>query len=182
MTPESTLAPPARSNGLLQFILFGLIGASGVIVDFAVVFICREWFGLDVRIGIFPAFIFAVTWNYELNRRITFKREGKHIPWLRSYMSFVLICLAGLLVRWLATHTSIEYAGLRGDRFLSMSLALLDQAGQNTPDAFQSFGLTLPAIRLSYVAYVLGIGVASLFNFFGSKWFAFATPKDTTQK
>lgn len=161
---------PTFFRTFLQFFLFGLIGASGIIVDFAVVSFCREFFQLDVRVGIFPAFLFAVTWNFELNRRITFREEGQQLSWMRAYLYFVLICLAGLAVRWVATHLCIETLGLRGDRFFAISFEMIDKAqgGQKIPL------LQLPQIRLSYIAYIVGIGVASLFNFFGSKWFAFA--------
>ncbi len=133
-----------------EFITFGLVGVSGMGVDFSVVVLLRELFGLDVRIGIFPAFIVAVTWNYELNRRITFKSS---VPIsLHSYLAFLLTCTGGLAVRWLATHAMIEFLGFRDDAFLEL--------------------LSL-RIRLSYIAYVAGIGVGYLFNFVGSKFFAF---------
>lgn len=175
-----TPTPVSTSNSFFQFILFGLIGVSGMVVDFVVVLICREWFHLDVRIGIFPAFFFAVTWNFELNRRITFKQEGIQLPWLRSYFSFVLICLAGLGLRWIATHVCIEYIGLRGDRFFALSLDLFGpEHSALTQSGIASSGLQTPLIRLSYIAYIVGIGVASLFNFFGSKWFAFAAQESS---
>lgn len=173
MSTTPAEAPASEPNGFFQFILFGLIGVSGIAVDFVVVLICREWFDLDVRIGIFPAFVVAVTWNYELNRRITFREEGAKVPWMRGYIAFVLICLAGLGMRWIATHACIEWGGLRGDRFFSLSLDYLDLQGGHV----ETGAIQLPFVRLSYIAYLLGIALASLFNFFGSKWFAFAPAK-----
>lgn len=141
-----------RWRTVWQFFVFGLIGGSGVIVDTAVVVLCREAWGIDVRLAAIPAFVVAVSWNYELNRRITFQKEVKEteVNRRRSYIIFVLVCLIGLIVRIGAMHVMIEYMGMRDEKTL-----------------FFSF------LRLSYIANFVGIFIASVFNFVGSKYVAF---------
>jgi putative flippase GtrA len=136
---------------LIQLLLFGLIGLSGMFVDLFIVFICHEGFGIDVRYGMFPAFLVAVTWNYEFNRRITFRKQ--QVGHLFSYAVFFLTAVVGLGLRWIVTHSAIEYLGMQHDRYL--------------------FSWQIPILRLAYIAYVIGIIAAYIFNFLGSKFIAF---------
>ncbi len=136
---------------IVQFFIFGLIGGSGVFVDTAVVVFLRELWAIDERLGAIPAFIVAVTWNYELNRRFTFKKEIEEAELSRkaSYSSFVFISLFGLLIRIALMHVLITYMGMTHTHII------------------------LGVVRLSYIASFIGIFVASLFNFLGSKFIAF---------
>lgn len=149
---HDTLQGWGMPTWMIQLFLFGLIGASGIVVDLVVVVFCRETFGIDVRIGMFIAFFVAVTWNYELNRRITF--NSRHINWWYAYLTFLLACTVGLGVRFLFVHFCIETLGF-DSRFLQLG------------------SWQVPYLRLSYIAYVGGIVVAYVFNFLGSKFVAF---------
>lgn len=137
---------------LIQLFLFGLIGASGIVVDLGVAVFCREVFNIGVQYGIYPAFVMAVTWNFELNRRITF--DSRHIQWWYAYLTFFLACTVGLLVRLGFIYFAIDKLGF-DDRFLSIG------------------SITVPYLRLSYVAYIGGIIIAYIFNFLASKFVAF---------
>ncbi len=143
---------------ITQLFLFGLIGASGIFVDLAVVVLCREGLGLAVDIGIYPAFLVAVTWNFELNRRITF--DSRNVNWLYSYVMFFLACTLGLAVRvvFIKSAKSIGF-----------------------DDSFLRLGTwEIPYLRLSYIAYVGGIIIAYVINFLGSKFVAFRTKEAST--
>lgn len=142
---------------MIQLILFGIIGASGIFVDLAVVVFCREVFGLDVRYGMIPAFVVAVTWNYELNRRITF--DSRNVSWWYAYITFFLACTLGLVVRFLFVDFAVDKMGF-DDRFLTVG------------------SWTVPYLRLSYIAYVAGIVIAYVVNFLGSKFVAFRQPNE----
>jgi len=141
---------------LVQFFIFGLIGGSGVFVDTAVVVFFREMWVIDERIAAIPAFVIAVTWNYELNHRITFKKEVEDESVSRkfSYISFVLIGILALGIRILTMHILIEYFYMTHENML--------------------FGV----IRMSYVASFIGIFIASVINFLGSKFIAFRGKKN----
>ena len=139
----------------LELLKFGLVGLSGVFVDMAVVVLCREAFGLDERLGALPAFVLAVTWNFELNRRYTFTQSQSR--WWNAYLSFVFVGLLGLGVRLATMHVLIAWLGMTAAKTLQLG------------------PLSLSFLRLSYVASFLGIATAYLYNFVGSKYWAFAS-------
>lgn len=146
-----------RFQALWQMFMFGLVGLSGLFVDYAVLIFCREFFDMDVRVGVFAAFPIAVTWNYELNRRFTFTQEELGV--VQSYLSFVFVCTLGLGVRYVTMEVLIRFLGMTGEHFLEIG-------------SWKS-----SIIRLSYIASFIGIVVAYLFNFVGSKYFAFVPKK-----
>jgi putative flippase GtrA len=111
-----------RHNWVLLF-RFGLVGASGVLVNMFVAIMCKKM-GPDVD-GIFIdlpltdynvrwyhaystiAFLVANLWNFELNRLWTF-RSAKHAAWFREYFPFltvgILAQVVGLGVLTLLMH------------------------------------------------------------------------------
>jgi putative flippase GtrA len=90
----------------VQLFRFGLVGASGVLVNMFVAIMCKKM-GPDVN-GIFIdlpftdynvrwyhvystiAFLVANLWNFELNRLWTF-RSAKHASWFREYFPFLTV-------------------------------------------------------------------------------------------
>lgn len=107
---------PARGDVLRtarQFISFGVIGGSGVVVNMAVVVACRRlgphWNEVlapivntpySVRlyhVYVMVAFLVANSWNFALNRRFTFE-ENRHVHWWRQYLPFLLVGLVGQVV------------------------------------------------------------------------------------
>lgn len=111
-----------------RLLSFGAVGASGFVLDLAC-YLGLQALGLDHRVARAIAFWPAVTWNWFLNRKVTFReRPGdRHAPqWAR----FVLGSMAGLAVnaggyaalttflawfderRWLALVTGIAAGAL----------------------------------------------------------------------
>ncbi len=81
---------------LAQFIL---VGASGMIIDLSA-YAFGLWlqiFPLSVARGL--AIWIAMTWNFWLNRTVTFS-FSKNEPWWRQYVAFCGSCLVGALVNW----------------------------------------------------------------------------------
>jgi putative flippase GtrA len=92
---------------------FGIVGGSGVFVNMLVVIICHK-VGPD-ETGIFfdlpltdfnvrwyhvystIAFLAANLWNFQLNRRFTF-RSAAHAGWFREYFPFLAVGLLGQAV------------------------------------------------------------------------------------
>ena len=93
-----------------ELVLFLMVGGSGVIVDFAVFYPVVELARLDPRLAAVPAFLVAVTWNYLLNRRITFA-GAQQVATGRSYTTFVAVCVAGVGIRIGVMHLLMVYAG-----------------------------------------------------------------------
>jgi dolichol-phosphate mannosyltransferase len=100
-----------RFPSLEQFIKFCLVGFTGLIVDTAVLVTLVSWAFLDPRGAAVFAFSAAVTWNYVFNRIWSF-RAAPSTRVASSYVSFVLVCIAGLGIRLGVMHVLIEYAGM----------------------------------------------------------------------
>lgn len=101
-----------------EFVKFGIVGGSGVLVNFAVFYVAKKL--LDSGIGIHEsdvfanlagtkfnirwyhvlstiAFVVANTWNYQLNRSWTFR----HVPrksWLSGFFPFLATGVVAFLV------------------------------------------------------------------------------------
>ena len=97
----------------LQLFRFGIVGASGVVVNLFVAIMCKK-IGPDEN-GIFfdlplsdfnvrwyhaystIAFLVANLWNFQLNRLWTF-RSAKHSGWFREYFPFLAVGILGQIV------------------------------------------------------------------------------------
>jgi len=97
---------------LSQFVKFCLVGASGLVVDTLVLVSLVEMLHFDPRIAAVFAFLCAVSWNYLLNERWTF-RVPKGVNKFDTYISFLVICLIGLAIRIGVMHLLMEFAGMR---------------------------------------------------------------------
>jgi len=102
-----------HGHNWLLFLRFGLVGASGVFVNLLVAIICNK-LGPDengIAIGL-PltdfnirwyhtystiAFLVANLWNFQLNRRWTF-RSAEHSGWFREYLPFLTVGILGQIV------------------------------------------------------------------------------------
>lgn len=127
-TDAARSAPPAQQksgstalrvmNGAREFIKFGIVGGSGVLVNFVVFYLASKallhGFGLEAddiitQIGSTRwnvrwyhflsslAFLLANTWNYQLNRSWTFGGMVKK-SWLRGFFPFLATGLVAFVV------------------------------------------------------------------------------------
>jgi len=110
---------------LAQFVKFGLVGASGIIVNMGVAYLmnalnggaanAREpvlmlpWGNWAIRFSYLVyavAFVVANTWNYQMNRLWTFK--GTQRAWWPGYIRFfgagIIGALVGFAVKVALTH------------------------------------------------------------------------------
>ncbi|MDO5495958.1 MAG: GtrA family protein [bacterium] len=108
-----------------QFVKFGFVGGSGVIVNMAVGILMHRLNGGTVNAGDpvlglgetdlafryrnlvwVVSFLVANLWNYQLNRMWTFR--GHTVSWWRGFWPFLAIgsvaMLAGLAIQWALTH------------------------------------------------------------------------------
>jgi putative flippase GtrA len=79
---------------LLKFIKFGVVGFSGLLVDFGLTWVFKEKCKSNKYIANSIGFCVAASTNYILNRIWTFESENENIT--REYLSFFIISLAGL--------------------------------------------------------------------------------------
>lgn len=125
-TPEGRLA---RSKAIArQFVRFGLVGASGFVVNQAVFVLAKKFFdrgfGIDDLEVLFQllntqwnmrwyhlfsvlAFFVANVWNFVLNRYWTFKGHHKQ-PWWIQLPQFMAVGVFGLLIT-LAVSTLVVH-------------------------------------------------------------------------
>lgn len=81
---------------LLKFVKFCVVGASGVIVDFGLTFLCKEKLGFNKYVANSIGFLAAASSNYLLNRWWTFESSNPNIS--MEYASFLLVSLVGLAI------------------------------------------------------------------------------------
>ena len=110
MNPAS--AERTRRN-LRQFVSFGLVGASGVLVNLAVLVVVKKlgpdahalladlpWTRFNVRwyhLYSTVAFVVACLWNFQLNRSWTFS-SGRYSSWWSEFRPFFSVGLLAQLI------------------------------------------------------------------------------------
>nr|NLD40165.1 GtrA family protein [Actinomycetales bacterium] len=116
-------------RNLRQFVKFGVVGGSGVVVNMAVGILLHRLNGGTVNAGDpligfgedfafryrnfvwVASFLVANLWNYQLNRMWTFR--GHSVGWWRGFWPFLAIgsiaMLAGLAIQWALTHPGTPF-------------------------------------------------------------------------
>jgi len=86
-----------------KFIKFGIVGFSGLFVDFGITYLCKEVFKIQKYIANAIGFTLAASTNYILNRIWTFRSTNPDI--VVEFLEFFIISLVGLgintLIIWL---------------------------------------------------------------------------------
>lgn len=77
-----------------KFLKFGVVGFSGVFVDFGVTWVCREKLRLNQYVANSTGFLCAVVSNYTLNRIWTFESHDPEV--VTQFSKFLLASLVGL--------------------------------------------------------------------------------------
>ena len=79
-----------------RFLTFGLVGMSGMAIDFGVTWCCKELLGLNRYVSNSLGFCLAVSSNFMLHRQFTFK--GSLQPFEEQFPKFLLVSVSGLLI------------------------------------------------------------------------------------
>ena len=82
------------SDLLTKFVKFGLVGASGVLVDFGVTYLLKEKAMIHQYVANAIGFTTAATTNYIFNRVYTFHSQNPHV--LQEYGKFIAVSMIGL--------------------------------------------------------------------------------------
>jgi len=82
---------------LTRALLFGLVGLSGMLIDLGTLYLLIPATGFAAARAI--AIVIAMTWNFVLNRAVTFRSET-HDSLLQQYWRFVFSCSLGAAVNW----------------------------------------------------------------------------------
>lgn len=95
---------------LLKFIKFCAVGGSGLLIDFALTYLCKEKLRINKYVSNSIGFITAASSNYILNRIWTFSSANPNIA--SEYFSFIFVAVIGLLVNNIALwiiHGKMKY-------------------------------------------------------------------------
>ena len=88
---------------LVKFLKFGVVGFTGVVVDFGLTYLFRNIFKVNQYLSNAIGFMVAASSNYILNRVWTFKSSNPKV--MVEYGEFLLISLIGLginsLILWI---------------------------------------------------------------------------------
>lgn len=135
---------------ITKFLKFGIVGASGMVVDFGILYLLRDIVGLPDLWANTISFTCAATSNYFLNRIWTFRSHEKQVG--VEYMKFFLVSVVGLGIN-------------NGVLLLSHLL---------WPVAYESGTFCLGVcIDFFYLFKLLAIAITTLWNFFGNLLFTF---------
>ncbi len=96
---------------ILKFLKFGIVGASGVIVDFGVTWLLKEQAKLNKYIANSTGFACAVVSNYILNRVWTFHSADPNVG--VQFAKFTVVALIGLGMNNAIIYYLNEKRGLR---------------------------------------------------------------------
>lgn len=87
---------------VFKFLKFGVVGFSGVFVNFGITYVCKEWLKLNKYLSNILGFIFAATTNYLLNRWWTFQSTNPQIG--TEYLKYFIIAVIGLGIDTLTVY------------------------------------------------------------------------------
>jgi len=82
-----------------EFVQFGLVGSTGVVIDLAIYLAVQSFFSIDHKTARAYSFVGAASWNWALNRVITFTNRQK-MPKRIQLPAFVLTSTLGFSVNW----------------------------------------------------------------------------------
>jgi dolichol-phosphate mannosyltransferase len=86
------------TNGVLppSFLLFGLVGGTGVVVHLASLALLTSLFGQGFLVSQIAATLIAMSWNFVLNNNLTYAdRKLRGIGLIKGLLSFFAICALG---------------------------------------------------------------------------------------
>lgn len=105
---------------IIKFLKFGIVGLSGIAVDFFFTWICKEKLKWNKFLSNSIGFIIAATTNYIFNRIWTFQSNSTDIG--REYFSFFGISLIGLALNNLFIY--IFHEKLKINFYLAKAFAI----------------------------------------------------------
>jgi putative flippase GtrA len=127
-----------HGHNWILLLRFGLVGGSGVLVNLLATVVCDKlgpdensifaglpWTDFNVRwYHVFStiAFVVANLWNFQLNRRYTFRSTG-HAGWFGEYFPFLAVGVLGQIAG-LAILTLLMHPG----SFLSLPTSVFDDS------------------------------------------------------
>jgi putative flippase GtrA len=92
----------------VRFLKFGLVGLSGMVIDFGVTWVCKEKLQLNKYVSNSLGFCCAVMNNFLLNRHWTFENATQ--PLAGQFAKFAAVSLTGLVINNILLYLLVKYA------------------------------------------------------------------------
>ena len=94
-----------------QFAKFGVVGAIAFVIDYGLLSLLTEVFGVNYLVSATISFTVSVVFNYLASMRYVFThKEG--MSRRREFIIFVLLSVAGLLINNLCMWSGVEILGV----------------------------------------------------------------------
>lgn len=94
----------------LRFIKFGLVGCTGIIIDFSITWACKEKLKWNKYLASSLGFSLAVVNNYLLNKYFTFQDRNTQLA--TQFLKFFVISIIGLALSNLFLYLLLKNAKL----------------------------------------------------------------------
>jgi putative flippase GtrA len=97
---------------IIRFFRFGLVGTSGLCIDFCITWVFKEKIKANKYMSNVFGFVIAATSNYFLNKYFTFQNTDTEL--IQQFLSFIGIALVGLgfnlgIIYCLQTFSKINF-------------------------------------------------------------------------
>ena len=136
---------------IFKFLKFGIVGASGAVIDFGLTALCKGIFGIPDLLSNAIGFTLAATSNYVLNRIWTWRSTSKKVG--VEYAKFFVVSLI-----WLGLNSLIV--------FLLKDVSIVPRFVDTTLD--WDF----------WVAKIIATAVVTMWNFVANNFFTFRQRKE----
>lgn len=91
---------------LFKFLKFGIVGFSGLLIDFALTWMLKEKARISPYIANATGFMVAASSNWYLNRIWSFESQNTALG--EEYLAFISVSLLGLVINTLALFVGIK--------------------------------------------------------------------------
>lgn len=93
-----------------QFMKFGVVGTIAFLIDYGVLMLLNQGFGMDATVAAFISYIVSVIFNYAASMRYVFTRRDD-ISRRREFTIFVVLSLIGLVINEIIMYFGVMALG-----------------------------------------------------------------------
>lgn len=98
-------------NLFLQLIKFGIVGGISTLLDYGLMLLFAEVFGIFYLLSSTLSYAISLVFNYAASMRYVF-RGREDMNRIKEFLIFTVLCLMGLGINQLVLWMIVEYAGI----------------------------------------------------------------------
>jgi dolichol-phosphate mannosyltransferase len=97
-----------------RFVKFGVVGVSGIAVNYGVYLPLTRWLGVSAEIALAVSIAVSIVTNFGLNEVWTFRdrRAGGFSGLFRRLVQFLVVSLGGAAIQWSVTMIAFRWLGI----------------------------------------------------------------------